>query len=58
LPKIIHPGVISLGYVGLPLRLFFLRKSIKVNGFDFDLMTIANIETEAEIYQAQLSMLD
>lgn len=37
-------GVIGLGYVGLPLSLTFLRKGIKVIGFDLDLVKIANIE--------------
>ncbi len=29
-------GVIGLGYVGLPLSLTFLRKGVKVIGFDLD----------------------
>lgn len=29
-------GVIGLGYVGVPLSLSFLRKGIKVTGFDLD----------------------
>lgn len=37
-------GVIGLGYVGLPLSLTFLRKGIKVIGFDLDPVKIANIE--------------
>ncbi len=37
-------GVIGLGYVGLPLSLTFLRKGIKVIGFDLDPMKIAKIE--------------
>jgi UDP-N-acetyl-D-glucosamine dehydrogenase len=37
-------GVIGLGYVGLPLSLTFLRKGIKVIGFDLDPSKIANIE--------------
>jgi UDP-N-acetyl-D-glucosamine dehydrogenase len=29
-------GIIGLGYVGLPLSLTFLRKDIRVLGFDLD----------------------
>lgn len=29
-------GVIGLGYVGLPMSLTFLRKGVKVIGFDLD----------------------
>ena len=29
-------GIIGLGYVGIPLSLTFLRKGIKVIGFDLD----------------------
>lgn len=34
--KTVVVGVIGLGYVGLPLSLTFLRKGIKVTGFDLD----------------------
>lgn len=37
-------GVIGLGYVGLPLSLTFLRKGIKVIGFDIDPVKITKIE--------------
>jgi len=37
-------GVIGLGYVGLPLSLTFLRKGIKVIGFDLDPAKITKIE--------------
>jgi UDP-N-acetyl-D-glucosamine dehydrogenase len=37
-------GVIGLGYVGLPLSLTFLRKGIKVIGFDLDPTKIVKIE--------------
>lgn len=37
-------GVIGLGYVGLPLSLTFLRKGIKVIGFDLDPEKITKIE--------------
>jgi len=37
-------GVIGLGYVGLPLSLTFLRKGIKVLGYDLDPIKIAKIE--------------
>lgn len=37
-------GVIGLGYVGLPMSLTFLRKGIKVIGFDLDPKKIENIE--------------
>lgn len=37
-------GVIGLGYVGLPLSLTFLRKGIKVIGFDLDPEKIAKLE--------------
>jgi UDP-N-acetyl-D-glucosamine dehydrogenase len=37
-------GVIGLGYVGIPLSLTFLRKGIKVIGFDLDPAKIASIE--------------
>ena len=37
-------GVIGLGYVGLPLSLTFLRKGIKVIGFDLDPTKITKIE--------------
>ena len=36
-------GVIGLGYVGLPLSLTFLRKGIKVIGFDLDQRKIEKI---------------
>ncbi len=36
-------GVIGLGYVGLPLSLTFLRKGIKVIGFDLDQKKINKI---------------
>lgn len=34
--KTVVAGVIGLGYVGVPLSLSFLRKGIKVTGFDLD----------------------
>ncbi len=34
--KTVVAGVIGLGYVGLPLSLSFLRKGIRVTGFDLD----------------------
>jgi UDP-N-acetyl-D-glucosamine dehydrogenase len=37
-------GVIGLGYVGLPLSLTFLRKGIKVIGFDLDQNKIDKID--------------
>jgi UDP-N-acetyl-D-glucosamine dehydrogenase len=37
-------GVIGLGYVGLPLSLTFLRKGIKVIGFDLDPTKITKLE--------------
>ena len=37
-------GVIGLGYVGLPLSLTFLRKGIKVVGFDLDPTKIVKLE--------------
>ena len=36
-------GIIGLGYVGLPLSLTFLRKGIKVIGYDLDQAKIDNI---------------
>ncbi len=41
--KTFHLGVIGLGYVGLPLSLTFLRKGIKVSGFDLDQKKIDKI---------------
>ncbi|MGW8286951.1 MAG: nucleotide sugar dehydrogenase [Desulfobulbales bacterium] len=37
-------GVIGLGYVGLPLSLTFLRKGIKVFGFDVDPQKITKLQ--------------
>jgi UDP-N-acetyl-D-glucosamine dehydrogenase len=37
-------GVIGLGYVGIPLSLTFLRKGVKVIGFDLDPFKISKIE--------------
>lgn len=37
-------GVIGLGYVGLPLSLTFMRKGIKVIGFDLDPTKIVKLE--------------
>ena len=37
-------GVIGLGYVGLPLCLTFLRKGVKVTGFDLDPGKIEKLE--------------
>jgi UDP-N-acetyl-D-glucosamine dehydrogenase len=37
-------GVIGLGYVGLPLSLTFLRKEVKVIGFDRDPLKITSLE--------------
>ncbi len=37
-------GVIGLGYVGLPLSLTFLRKNIRVMGFDLDPVKIQKIK--------------
>jgi len=37
-------GVIGLGYVGIPLSLTFLRKDVKVLGFDLDPVKIDKIE--------------
>jgi len=42
--KTLTVGVIGLGYVGLPLSLTFLRKNIKVLGFDLDSKKILKIE--------------
>ena len=36
-------GVIGLGYVGLPLSLTFLRKGVKVIGFDLDPVKIEKL---------------
>ncbi|MBU0480377.1 MAG: nucleotide sugar dehydrogenase [Proteobacteria bacterium] len=36
-------GIIGLGYVGLPLSLTFLRKGVKVIGFDLDQTKIAKL---------------
>ncbi|MBU0484158.1 MAG: nucleotide sugar dehydrogenase [Proteobacteria bacterium] len=36
-------GVIGLGYVGLPLSLTFLRKGVRVIGFDLDPVKIAKL---------------
>ena len=36
-------GIIGLGYVGLPLSLTFLRKGIKVIGYDLDQAKIDKI---------------
>jgi UDP-N-acetyl-D-glucosamine dehydrogenase len=43
--KEIVVGVIGLGYVGLPLSLAFLKKNIKVIGFDLDPEKIQMIES-------------
>ena len=43
--KEIVVGVIGLGYVGLPLSLAFLKKNIKVVGFDLDPEKIQMIES-------------
>lgn len=37
-------GIIGLGYVGLPLSLTFLRKGVKVIGFDLDPAKINSLE--------------
>lgn len=37
-------GIIGLGYVGLPLSLTFLRKSIKVLGYDVDPQKITKLQ--------------
>jgi UDP-N-acetyl-D-glucosamine dehydrogenase len=34
--KVLHVGVIGLGYVGLPLALLFVEKGFPVTGFDID----------------------
>ena len=41
--KTITVGVIGLGYVGLPLVYAFLKKNIKVIGFDNDIEKIKKI---------------
>ncbi len=40
----VHVGVIGLGYVGLPLSLTFLRKGIRVTGFDLDPVKIEMLD--------------
>lgn len=46
-------GIIGLGYVGLPLSLTFLRKNIKVLGFDYDQTKIEKLH-KGESYIAHI----
>jgi len=47
-------GVIGLGYVGLPLSLAFLRKGVRVLGFDLDPLKIEKI-AQGESYIKHIS---
>lgn len=52
--KSIHLGIIGLGYVGLPLSLTFLRKGVRVTGFDLDASKIEKID-RGEVYVEHIS---
>lgn len=52
--KSIHLGIIGLGYVGLPLSLTFLRKGVRVTGFDLDASKIEKID-RGEVYIEHIS---
>ncbi|MBU1140327.1 MAG: hypothetical protein KKA76_15205, partial [Proteobacteria bacterium] len=41
--KTVTVGVVGLGYVGLPLSLTFLRKGVRVTGFDLDLEKVKKL---------------
>ena len=43
--KDISIAVVGLGYVGLPLALRFIKKKIKVFGFDVDVNKINNLRS-------------